>query len=123
MRLMMQIGLVMGICLVGEILGEYVPIPIPSSVISMVLLFILLATKAVKTTQLREFSGFILKNMGFFFIPAGVGLLDSFPSFSMYIIPILAVCVINTFLTFLATAVTVNLVMRLQEKIKGRSKS
>ena len=41
MRILKQIGFIFGICLVGQIIAELIPVPFPGSVMSMVLLFIL----------------------------------------------------------------------------------
>ena len=40
MKLLLQIAVVFGVCLVGEVLEMLVPLPIPASVGSMVLLFL-----------------------------------------------------------------------------------
>lgn len=118
MKLTLQIAIVFSICLMGEFLARF--LPLPGSIISMIVLFALLFTKVLKIDHIREKGNFLLKNMAFFFIPAGVSLLDQYPAFKDSILPLLAVCIITTFLTFAATAGTVHLVIQLQNKIGGR---
>lgn len=51
-------------------------IPIPGSVIGMIILLIALLTGVVKLSHIEEISNFLLDHLAFFFIPAGVGLLS-----------------------------------------------
>ena len=59
--------------------------------------------------------------MAFFFIPAGVGIIEQFDLIKNDIVPLLAICVVSTVLTFAAASGTVNLVLKLQNK-EGRRK-
>ena len=47
MAILTQIGVVLGVCLVGELVAQVLPFPFPSSVIAMVLLFVLLCAKVI----------------------------------------------------------------------------
>lgn len=118
MDILKQIGIFFGICLVGEVTSALLPIPIPSSVIGMVLLFTLLCCKAVNPGHIQQKSDFLLGNMAFFFIPAGVGILESWSAVSDSVVPLLLICLITTVLTFAATAFTVKGVMVLQERLQ-----
>ena len=54
MGIMAQIGIVLAVCLVGEGIAALLPIPFPASVISMVLLFLLLAAKLLRRSFRRS---------------------------------------------------------------------
>ena len=99
-KLLVQIGIVFGICLVGEGISRVLPFAFPASVISMILLFLLLLSGALKVEHIHEKGDFLLRNMAFFFIPSGVGLL------------------ITTVLTFAVSAVTIRLVSSWQNRLK-----
>jgi Putative effector of murein hydrolase LrgA len=114
LKLMLQIGLVFGVCLVGQAISVFLPIAVPGSVISMVLLFLLLVLKIVKVEHIRQKADFLLQNMAFFFIPAGVGILANYDAVKDHVLPLLAVIVITSILTFGATALTVRGVMAAQ---------
>jgi len=120
MKLMLQIGVVFGICLVGQIISVFLPIAIPGSVISMILLFLLLFFKVLKVDHIRQKADFLLKNMAFFFIPAGIGIIANFADIKGSILPLLAVVVLTTVVTFGATAFTVQGVIALQTQIGKR---
>ena len=67
MGIMAQIGIVLAVCLVGEGIAALLPIPFPASVISMVLLFLLLAAKLLRPHHIKEKSNFLITNMACFF--------------------------------------------------------
>ncbi len=116
MAILTQIGVVLGVCLVGELVAQALPFPFPSSVIAMVLLFVLLCAKVIKPHHIRQKGDFLLKNMAFFFIPAGVGILENFDQLKSNLLLFLAVCVLTTFITFFVSAMTVRAMMALQKK-------
>lgn len=118
MKLLIQFGIIFGVCWVGEGLSQL--LPLPGSVISMILLFLLLLTKLVKPAHIAEKSDFLLKNMAFFFIPAGVAIMESLGILWENLIPFLTVCFVTMVITFAATAYTVRLVIWLQNRLSAR---
>ena len=66
MRILKQIGFIFGICLVGQIIAELIPVPFPGSVMSMVLLFILFMLNWANPEKLKNVNDFLLVNMSFF---------------------------------------------------------
>ncbi|MCI9415188.1 MAG: CidA/LrgA family protein [Clostridiales bacterium] len=120
MRILTQIGIVLSVCLIGEGISLLLPFPFPGSIAAMLLLFLLLVTGAVKPRHIREKSDFLLQNMAFFFIPAGVGILDHLDILYRNLLPLLFICVVTTILTFAAAAFTVRGVVALQNRIRGK---
>lgn len=117
-KLLVQIGIVFGICLVGEGISRVLPFAFPASVISMILLFLLLLSGALKVEHIREKGDFLLRNMAFFFIPSGVGLIEQADAVRGKVLPLLAVCLITTVLTFAVSAATIRLVSSWQKRLK-----
>jgi len=116
MKMMYQIGLLFGVCLLGQAISVFLPIPFPGSVLSMIILFLLLFFRIIKVDHIQQKADFLLKNMSFFFIPAGIGILSSFDLIRSSILPLIAVIVVTTILTFGATALTVQWVIALQDR-------
>ena len=83
----------------------------------MIILFLLLFFHVIKVDHIQQKADFLLKNMSFFFIPAGIGILSSYDLISSSILPLLAVVVLTTILTFGATALTVQGVIALQDRL------
>ncbi len=105
-----QICLVFALCLVSE--GLAALIPMPSSIIAMVLLLILLVTKVVKPQQLQKTADFLLDHMTLCFVPVVTGimtyaqvLLDNFWA-------IVLISVLTTPVVFFVTGQVVQLTMK-----------
>ena len=112
MRFLIQLSIIFAVCLAGEFLSGIIPVTVPSSVMSMIILFVLLGCGIIKVYHIQSVSDFLLGHMAFFFVPAGVGLIDSFPQFADKLLPLLAVCTINTLITFIVTAAVVSLLSK-----------
>ncbi|MGX7025702.1 CidA/LrgA family protein [Vagococcus hydrophili] len=73
---MKQLFVIFLFSFLGEIVSKI--IPIPGSVIGMVLLFFALHFKWIKMEQVEDTGHWLINNMGLFFVPAGVGLMANF---------------------------------------------
>jgi len=113
MKLLRQFLIILIICFIGEVLSKVVHVPLPGSIIGMILLFICLFTGLIKLEMIEEISKFLIDHLAFFFIPSGVGLLAYVGILKENLLPILAICFITTFLVMIATGWTVQI-------IKGR---
>lgn len=119
MKYFKQLLLIFFLTLVGSFISAYLPLPIPGSVIGLLILFILLLTKVVKKEHLSEMSTFLIQHFSLFFIPAAVILINVAPEIGKKIGPFLIVVIASAILTFLSTIYTVKLVVYIQSKIKG----
>ena len=118
MKIICQIAIVFTICWISQIMEAILPFPFPASVIGMVLLLILLLVRALKVDHIREKSDFLLSNMAFFFIPAGVSIINYFDILASNLIPLLVICLVSTLLTFAVTAWAVRLTRYLMDRRK-----
>lgn len=118
MKIIIQIAIIFSICWVSQIVEALIPIAFPDSVIGMVLLLILLLTRVLRVDHIREKSDFLLSNMAFFFIPAGVSIISYFDILASSLLPFLVVCVVSTVLTFVVTAYAVRLTRALMDRRK-----
>lgn len=120
MKILTQAGIIFVLCLIGEAIAAALPFAFPASVICMILLFLCFLFRWIRPDSLRETTGFLLENMAFFFIPAGVGIMQSFALVKDAVFQLMLICVVSTFLTFAATAYTIRLVSALQKKLGKR---
>lgn len=122
MKLLTQIAFLFGVCLLGEAISVILPFAFPATVISMIILFILLCSKLVKTDHIRTSADFLQKNMAMFLIPPGVGIISSLELLKKNLLPFLLIVLITTILTFAAAAYTVQGVIWLQNKLTRKKK-
>ena len=116
MKILRQIGIFMAICWVSVVIEQLLPFAFPAAVIGMILLFLFLLAGVLRLKHIREKSDFLLGNMSFFFLPAGVSMVNYLDILRSSLLPILAICVVSTILTFAATAYTVQLAIRLMNR-------
>lgn len=88
----------------GEFICYFIDGFIPGSVIGMVLLFLALAFKVVKPNKVKKLSTLLTENMGLFFLPAGVGLMNSLGIISQYWVVIVTASVVSTILVIASVA-------------------
>ena len=100
----------------GEFISSLIDGFIPGRVIGMVLLFLALTFRCVKPAKVHRLSTVLTQNMGLFFVPAGVGLMNSFGIISQHWAVILTTTVISTILVI----TTVALVQEAFEKVKNQ---
>lgn len=120
MRILKQIGFIFGICLVGQIIAELIPVPFPGSVMSMVLLFILFMLNWANPEKLKNVNDFLLENMSFFLVPSAVSIITKYDLIKNSIVQILIICVVSFVVTFAVTAYTVTFVMKIQERFRRK---
>lgn len=84
----------------------------------MILLFILLKTKVIKYEWIDSVSEFFLSNMGFFFVPAAVSILEYFEVLAPIWPKLLLIITISFFITFASIGLSVKLTLYIAERKK-----
>ena len=98
---------------------KILPFAFPASVIGMILLFICLLAGVLKIEHIQEKADFLLENMAFFFVPAGVSIINYFDVLKSTWIQLVIICVTSTVVTFVVTAWSVRLTIRWMERRKN----
>lgn len=99
MKLFKEVLIIFGIAYLGEWIHALLHIPLPGSLIGMLLLLVCLQFRFIKLHQIATVSDFLLGHLPFFFIPAGVALLAYLGLIRNLWLPILLICFLTTFLT------------------------
>lgn len=97
MKFLIQFMIIIAFSFLGELLHYILPLPIPASIYGIVLLFVALELKWVKVKDIRETSSFLIAVMPVMFIPAAVGLIDSWKSIGNSWLEYVIVTVLTTF--------------------------
>ncbi|WP_297711900.1 CidA/LrgA family protein [Clostridium sp.] len=102
--------LLLSIYFVSEIISKLLNLPVPGSIIGMILLFVLLTSNIVKVEKVENLANFFLDHLAFFFIPASVGLMTSFTSLKGSIFKIILLCILTTIIVIAATGITIEFI-------------
>ena len=103
MKFLKQFSIILLISFLGEILHMLIPLPVPASVYGLVLMLGALITGILKLGQVRETAAFLIEIMPVMFIPAGVGLMESWSSLQPVWLPVILITILTTVLVMAVT--------------------
>lgn len=112
MKLLRQLGIVLLICMIGEVIQKLTHIPIPGNVLGMIILLFCLIFKVINLEMIEDVSKFLLDHLAFFFIPPGVGLIKSLNLLQENWFAILSIIVVSTIVTMATTGITIQILQR-----------
>ena len=96
MKYLAQFGIILLISFVGEVLNRIIPLPIPASIYGMVLLFVGLVTGFIKLSSVKDTGKFLIDIMPLLFIPATVGLIESWVTMKDFLVAIVVISLVST---------------------------
>ena len=91
MKLYVQLTIIFTISLIGEIISDGLHLPIPGSMIGLLILFLLLQFKLLRMRHVNMVGNFLLANMTILFLPPAVGIMDKFHVIAPYLLPIILI--------------------------------
>lgn len=96
MKYIIQFEIIIAISLIGELLNRLIPLPIPASIYGMVILFTALCSGIIKLSAVKETGKFLIYIMPMMFIPATVGLLESWSIMQNFLTAIIVISLVST---------------------------
>nr|WP_297658975.1 CidA/LrgA family protein [uncultured Prevotella sp.] len=120
MKFLIQFLIIIAFSFAGELLHYCLPLPIPASIYGIILLFLALELKVLKVKDIRETSSFLIAVMPVMFIPAAVGLIDSWHAIANAWLQYIVVTVVSTFVVMAASGWITQFVIR-RRKMKVAS--
>ncbi len=112
--MILQCAILFGCLALGEFIVYLTGIKLPSSIIGMLLLTLFLKTKLVKLEWVQGISDFLVRNLGFFFVPPGVALMLYFEVIKEEFWAIAVATVVSTLLVLVTTGWVHQLTRRLK---------
>ena len=116
-KLLRQFLVIMAVSFIGEIL--HAVLPIPASIYGLVLMLALLMTGALKLDAVEDAGKFMIEIMPVMFIPAGVGLMESWGELKAVLVPVLVITLVSTIVVMVVSGRVTQAVIRLEKKHKG----
>ena len=93
MRLYVQLMIIFSISLIGEAISTLFHLPIPGSIIGLIILFLALQFKILRLRHVSLVGNFLLANMTILFLPPAVGIMDKFHVIAHYLLPIVLIII------------------------------
>ena len=119
MKIFKQLILIIVFTLLGVLISyllSLAKINFPGSLIGMILLFIFLLIGVIKVDSINDVSKFFIDNMGIFFVPGAVTILNKLEIISEIWWKLLIVILASFIISFIATYYSVKLTLYLQNK-------
>ena len=98
-----QLAILFGCLALGELLIYFTGIPLPSSIVGMLLLTLFLQLRVIRLEWVQTLADFLVANIGFFFVPPGVAIMCHFKLIKAEWLPIVVASVISTVLVLAVT--------------------
>ena len=116
MKLLYQFGIIMFVTFLGEFLHCLIPLPIPASIYGLLLMLAGLMTKVIKLEQVKIAADFLIEIMPLMFIPAAVGLLETWDVIAPAWLEYVAVTVLSTWIVMIISGKVTQSVIRHRKK-------
>lgn len=116
MKYVKQIGIILGITMVGEILYHVLPLPVPAGVYGLFIMLAALMSGVVKLESVEGTGNFLMDTMTMMFLPATVGIVESIGEVKTVLIPFLLIIAVSTVLVMVVTG-------RMAQWVMGRKKA
>ncbi|HCU7915247.1 TPA: antiholin-like murein hydrolase modulator LrgA [Staphylococcus aureus] len=114
-----QVIVIALVLFVSKIIESFMPIPMPASVIGLVLLFVLLCTGAVKLGEVGKVGTTLTNNIGLLFVPAGISVVNSLGVISQAPFLIIGLIIVSTILLLICTGYVTQIIMKVTSRSKG----
>lgn len=104
LNITLQIAFLYVLSLLGGIIVEFLHLPLPGSIIGLIILLLLLHMKIVKKEYVADGAGFLLPILTLLFIPAAVGVVNYPELLSWLGVSLLIITIISTIFSLGVTA-------------------
>lgn len=108
-----------GFSLLMDLLARTLHLPVPGSILGMVVLFILLQTRVVKLRWIEVGAAWLLGELLLFFIPSAVGIMNYMPMLEHDGLQILFIVLLSTFLVMSCTGLVATRIAKRKERHTG----
>ena len=118
MKYLRQFMIIMIISFVGEVLKYLIPLPVPASIYGRVIMLVLLQTNLLPLENIKEAGLFLVEIMPVMFIPAAVGLMDSWGDLKPILVPFIVITFFVTVIVMVCGGHAAQLLIRRGKKQK-----
>lgn len=112
MKYIRQFAIILAVSFLGEVLHEVLPLPVPASIYGLVLMLAALKTKVIPLESVRDTAKFLVEIMPLMFIPAAVGLTESWDRIQPILVPLVVMTAVTTVLVMASAGCVTQAVQR-----------
>lgn len=116
LKFVLQMGILIFIYQTGNFVVSFFHLPFPGNVLGIVILFFLLWLGIIKVNHIETAANWLLKHLGFFFIPISVGLMTLGNTLIKNGLPVLLVLIVSAFVGLVSAGKTAQAIIIKNEK-------
>lgn len=116
MKYLKQFGIIILISFIGELMNIFIPLPIPASIWGLVIMFLCLKLHIIKPENVRETAKLLIEIMPIMFIPAAVGLVESWGSVQSNLLAYIIITLLSTIIVIAVSGIVTQLIIRLERR-------
>ena len=118
MKFIKQFGIILAISFIGEIMNYLIPLPVPASIYGLVLMLLCLHFGIVHIDSVKDSGKFLIEIMPLMFIPAAVGLIESWKTIGSKIGTYLIITVLSTIFVMIVAGHTTQAFIRFSKSCR-----
>lgn len=96
MKFAAQLGVIIGVSFLGEVLAWLLPLPVPAGIYGLLLMLLVLCTGLVKLPQVEATGNFLVEILPLLLVPVSVGLMNVWEALRTILLPLLLLCTVGT---------------------------
>ena len=112
MKYVKQFGIILLISFAGEALNYLLPLPVPASIYGLVLMFLCLQLRVFRLEDVRDTALFLIEIMPILFLPAAVGLMDSWHLISSTLLQYIVITILAMVIVMAAGGLFTQFIMK-----------
>lgn len=116
MKYLKQLMIILIAYFLGVVMQLALNLPIPGTVLGLIILFLALSFGIVKTEMIEDICEVLISHMSFLFVPAGVGLITSVDILKNNALSFSVIIIISTIVVWIVTAYVVKLLRKVCSK-------
>jgi len=118
MKFIKQFLIILTISLIGELMGRFIPFPIPGSIYGLILMFLALQFKLLPLESVKETSKFLIDIMPIMFVAPGVCVLEYLHVLKAHWWQIIVISIVSTFIVMVVSGTVTQAVVNVTSKKK-----
>ena len=119
MKYLKQFGIIIFISFIGELMHGMIPLPVPASIYGLVIMLLALVSGVLKLSDVKETAAFLIEIMPIMFIPAAVGLMDSWGVIRPRLAAYAVITVVSLVVVMAVAGRATQAVLRWEKRHKG----
>ncbi|MCI6866732.1 MAG: CidA/LrgA family protein [Lachnospiraceae bacterium] len=116
MKYVRQFAVILTVSFMGEVLKALIPLQIPASIYGLVLMLAALCFHIIPLEAVKDAGKFLVEIMPLMFIPAAVGLTESWNKISPILLQLVIVTAVSTILVMAVSGRVTQLVIRIENR-------